>query len=325
MLILDKSDVRKCLDPDALIGAVGDAMKAFSAGTAQQPLRQRLLSSNTGGMLASLPSYMESTETFCVKVVSGNSSLTDAAGFRRVAQVVVLASTRGEILSVMHGTDLGTWRTSACSAFAAGLLARPDARSHAIVGIGAQGRAEALFVGRHLGIRDLRVVDLNTDRASACAEDLGQTLGIPVRVCETVEEAVEGADVVSLTTNSRVPVIRLDWLAPGCHVSALGAHNPKAREVCSDTMAHSRVFCESRAALLAEAGDFIIPMEEGRFSADHLVGEIGAVGLGICAGRRAGDERTLFKSTGVGLQDLAAASLFHSRAVAAGIGRYIDL
>lgn len=178
---------------------------------------------------------------------------------------------------------------------------------------------------RRFGIRDVRIHDILPERAAALAEALRDRDGISARVCATAREAVDNADIVSLTTNAKAPVTRYDWLAPGTHVAALGAHNPKAREVDSDTVAAARVFAESRESLLSEAGDFLIPLGEGRFDESHLVAEIGAVASGAASGRRDATDLTLFKSTGMGLQDLAAAALVYERALATGIGRRLEI
>ncbi len=112
---------------------------------------------------------------------------------------------------------------------------------------------------------------------------------------------------------------------PGVHINAVGAHTPKTRELDSDTVARARLFVEARAAILAAAGDVLIPIEEGRIDAAHIIGELGEVAVGKLAGRTQPDDITIFKSTGIAAEDVVAARLIYEAAVAAGIGTVIDM
>ena len=121
------------------------------------------------------------------------------------------------------------------------------------------------------------------------------------------------------------PVISARAVRPGTHINAVGAHTPKTRELDSDTIAAARLFAESRDAMLAEAGDVLIPLQEGRFADTHIVGELGAVAAGTLSGRTGPDDITIFKSTGIAVEDVVAAKLVYDRAVARGIGVTVDL
>lgn len=319
-LILSASDVEKCIDLPGLIQPVGEAMVALSTNQAQQPLRQRLFDKSSGAMLACLPSHMRSLDKFAVKVVSSNPRLTDHAGGRRVSQIIVLADMNGRFLAIMHATAIGTYRTAAASAFAANLLARPDASALAVIGCGVQGRVEAMAMSHIRALRRITAFDIRPDRAEQFRSDVSNALGIQVEIAADARAAVKDADLASLATTSSVAVLDADWLPAGCHISALGAHSPTARELDSATVAKARVFVESREAAFAEAGDILIPIQEGLITAEHVLGEIGDVAAGRVEGRSDANDITLFKSTGMGLQDLAAANQVYQRAIEFGLG-----
>ncbi len=323
--VLSAAEVKACLDLDILIPAVGAAMTSLSQGQAQQPLRQRIFDRRSGAMLACLPSHVMPLERFAVKVVSSNWQLSRPTEAPRVSQIIALAGMDGRFLAVMHGATIGTFRTAAASAFAADLLASREARTLAIVGCGRLGRIEAQAMARVRQLTRIRCFDIRPERAEALRHDLSTMLGIAIEVAADARSAVEGADIVSLATTSPTPVLSADWLRPGCHLSVLGAHTLSSREVDSSTVACARVFVESREAAFAEAGDIVIPIREGLVTEAHVLGEIGDVASGRVAGRATDDDITLFKSTGIGVQDLAAAQAVLERALQLGLGTDMDL
>jgi len=126
-------------------------------------------------------------------------------------------------------------------------------------------------------------------------------------------------------TASPVPVLRDEDIAPGTHICAIGACRPTQREMPSGLVARAHLFVDSRDAALIEAGDIVQPIKEGAFGADHIAGELGAVVLGQCEGRRSDSEVTIFKSLGMAVEDVVAAQLAVERAVANGLGTGFEL
>jgi len=125
---------------------------------------------------------------------------------------------------------------------------------------------------------------------------------------------------VALVTAAPPPVFRHEDIAPGTHICAIGACRPTQREMPTALVRRARLFVDTRAAALVEAGDIVIPINEGAFTADHIVGELGSVVAGTCAGRQSAEDVTLFKSLGMAVEDVVAATLAVARAEAAGIG-----
>jgi ornithine cyclodeaminase/alanine dehydrogenase-like protein (mu-crystallin family) len=115
------------------------------------------------------------------------------------------------------------------------------------------------------------------------------------------------------------------WLRPGTHVNGIGSYTRTMRELDTQTMLRSRVYVDGRAAALTEAGDIVIPIAEGAFTYDHVVGEIGAVLLGTAPGRTAPDEITVFKSVGMAVQDAVTAPIVYRKAREGGLGQEVTL
>jgi ornithine cyclodeaminase len=151
-------------------------------------------------------------------------------------------------------------------------------------------------------------------------------LGSPGAVAVTAEDAVRGADVVVVATNSRTPVLEHGWLAPGAHVNAVGASSPATREIDVATVAAARLFCDSRESVRNEAGEFLLAVSEGAIPGeDHVQAELGEVLAGLDPGRRDETELTLFRSLGIGVEDLAAAELTVANARRLGLGTEVEL
>jgi ornithine cyclodeaminase/alanine dehydrogenase-like protein (mu-crystallin family) len=324
VLILDKKATLDSLDLRSLVDEIGAGMAALSEGRAVQPLRTRVFSTETGGLLASLPCYLAGEELFSAKLGFSHPTLRSPDGTRHITQIIAYGDTEGRLLSVMHGTQLGMYRTAACSALAVKYLTQEDASSLAVIGCGPMGRAEAEVMATVRPLKRITLHDINRTAAGECRKFVEARTGIEVTICDTAEEAVRDAHIVSLATTAHEPVIERGWLADGCHVSALGAHRKDYREVDSATVAEAGVFIESRAATMAEAGDYLIPVGEGLIEEDHYVAEVGDLASGKTSSDAWRQRLTLFKSTGVGIQDLVIARHVYERARARRAGIEVE-
>ena len=103
------------------------------------------------------------------------------------------------------------------------------------------------------------------------------------------------------------------WIAPGAHINAVGACLPTSRELDTEAVRQARLFVDRRESARNESGDFLIPLAEGAINDDHIAGELGEVVIGAIPGRTAPDDRTLFKSLGLAVEDLAAAHLIYTK------------
>jgi ornithine cyclodeaminase len=146
-----------------------------------------------------------------------------------------------------------------------------------------------------------------------------------VRVAETPAQAVRQADVICTATTATSPVFAAADVRPGTHVNAVGAYTPQMQEVPPETVLRARVVIDHRESSLAEAGDLLIPIEQGLMTENHIYAELGEIAAGSKPGRASPDEITLFKSVGVAVQDVAAASAVLEAAQRLGLGAEIAL
>jgi alanine dehydrogenase len=330
LLFLNRRDVQDLLPIGECVERLADVIAALARGEASQPLRSLFWLPGEGrrDLLLSMPSERSAPAekaALAVKVLSifeGNHGhgLDSHLGF-----VLLFDGRRGEPLAILDAASLTAIRTAAASALATRLLAREDAGDLAILGTGVQARTHLRAMREVRTIRRVRIASRDFERAQQFAEEEAAALGLPVVAAETAEEAVAGADLVCTVTASRVPVLRSEWIAPGAHVNAVGACTPVSRELDTALVARSRFFGDLRESVLKEAGDFLIPLQEGAFGEEHLAGDLGDLLLGRVPGRRSPEEVTVFESLGIAVEDLAAAQHVYAAAVAAGRGVRLEL
>jgi ornithine cyclodeaminase/alanine dehydrogenase-like protein (mu-crystallin family) len=167
-------------------------------------------------------------------------------------------------------------------------------------------------------VRDFREIRAWSPTAAHLERFAAEHAG--VRAAGSAEEAVCGADVVLVATNSAVPVIASEWVSGGAHVIAIGASRPTQQELDPALVARARLVVDSRAAALQESGDIVQPMREARFGPEHVAAELGEIVRGQRPGRTGAEQVTLFKSLGLAVEDVAAAGLAYGRAVRRGLG-----
>jgi ornithine cyclodeaminase len=231
----------------------------------------------------------------------------------------------GALLAVLDGRYITEARTAAVSALSAKLLARADAGVLAIVGSGVQARSHLEALARVRTLTDVRVWSPTRERREQFVREMRPRVDAPIAAKRSVAEAVEGADLIALVTSSREPVLRSEWVAGGAHICAVGACRPDQREMDTALVTRGRVYVDSRAGALAEAGDIVLPIAEGAFDASQIAGELGALAAGRTSGRASPHEVTIFKSLGMAVEDVAAAHLAYTRAAERGLGRGVVL
>ena len=323
--ILSRQDVQQALPMDEAVEAMKSAFAQLSTGQADVPLRAAVQVDRHNGVTLFMPAYLATDDQMAVKIVSVFND-NPANGLPLIhALVVVVDAETGRPSAVMDGGYLTALRTGAAAGAATDLLARSDARTAAIFGAGVQGRTQLEAVCAVRDIQEAWVFDLVPEQAQAFASQMGQSLAIGVTVADTPSEAVAGADVICTATTSSAPVFEDADVRPGTHINAVGAYTPQMQEIPGETVLRAKVVIDHREASLAEAGDLLIPIAEGLIGEDHIYAEFGEICAGLKPGRTSPDEVTLFKSVGVAVQDVAAASAVLKAAQRLGLGTEVEI
>ncbi len=279
--------------------------QAFAAG-AEVPVRHAHAMGNNDALLL-MPAWSPDALGMKLVTVMPDNAARDVATVQ--ATYLLLDRATGQPLALLDGEALTLRRTAAASALAARYLARPDARSLLIVG---SGHLAGWMARAHYALRpDLAQVQVwgrNPQARTALADALAQE-GLPATPCDDLQAAVRGSDIISCATTSRMPLVLGEWLQPGTHLDLVGAFKPDMREADDAAIVVARVFVDTYAGALAEAGDLVQPLRAGHINRAHVVAELAELVRGEKAGRIAATDITLFKSVGTALEDLAAAQL----------------
>lgn len=313
ILLVNETEVRSLLDPDALLDALAEGFRAHTSGQVDAPKRIGAFVPDTG-LLAAMPAFQPNREV-TVKLVSvfhGNSQL----GIPTHQAIICLFDPQtGSPLAVMDGNYITALRTAGAAALATRLLARTESRVLAIVGAGVQGRSHLAMLPLVRAFSEIRIASHDVAHAKQLAATESRA-----RAVATTEQAVLGADVVCLCTSAPEPVIHPDWLMPGMHITSVG-YVPSGGELDPTVIARGHLFVETRDAFAPPpAGCSELAGLDPRMGT-----ELGEVLLGQGQGRQSTDEITVYKAMGHALEDMAAAHLVYQRAKQNGIGRTVTL
>ena len=233
--------------------------------------------------------------------------------------VVLYASEDARPLAMFEANALGQIRTGAASGFATDLLAKPDASELAVIGTGFQARSqiEAMLVVRPF--QRVRVWSRDPEARVRVAGECSDAVGVAVEPSDSAEDAVRGADVIVTATGAKDPVLDAAWVATGAHVNAMGSNDAARRELPSElVLAAGLIAVDSIEQARMESGDLILALDERGWSSPRLV-ELADLAAGIRTWERT-DAPTIFKSNGLGVEDIAAAGFVYERAQAMALG-----
>lgn len=272
MRVIEAHDVHRVLSFPQLVEALQTAF-ASKAGMPQRMVFRLAEEEGSNDAFAVLPAWND--EVIGVKAFTYLPS--NAAKGRDILHSKILLFDRetGGPLGLVDGTSVTYWRTAAVSALAARYLAREDAQHLLVCGTGNLAPYVALA---HAAVRPIKIVSVwgrNPDKAGRTVEKLrAERPELEWRVAPELEGAVREADVVSCATASHEPLVLGEWVQPGTHTDFIGNHEKDGRECDTELVAKARVYVDSRANVLNEAGEILIPIEEGRFDADQIAGEL---------------------------------------------------
>lgn len=315
MHVLNEEDVKCRLDPQELIAALEEAFRNRYPNSLI-PLRTQMRLAD--GVFLVMPCYDRKGTALGMKLISV-ADAPPTPDQKIQATFLVLDPVSGKPKTAMSAAHLTEVRTAAASALATRRLAREDARVLGVFGTGRQARAHLRVLRLVRNFSQFLVSGLDPGISQEFAQQMAKDLNAPVESVYSRACAAE-SDVLCTCTTSKTPLFDGHLLRPGTHVNAIGAFQPNTREVDSVTILRSRVVVDTYEGAFAEAGDLLIPMNEGTITRGHILSDLHELLSGKKTVRRHPDEITLFKSVGVALEDLVAAELVAGHTSAAGSG-----
>lgn len=319
-LMLTRADMRALLDEQVLLDALRGAFIAYSMRRSVEAMRIPVplpvcdVPAGASGMLLA-PGLVPGIPAYSVKVHAKFPGQDPA-----IRGVLLLNDLQtGDLLAMMESSHLTALRTGLAGALGADALARPEARTVAIIGAGAQGRAQLAALRLLRRIDRVQVFD---PVPQAVADYLGAPCcaGLEAIGCSSVEEVMQAADIVITATWAREPFLFLRHVQSGMHITTLGPDQPGKCELAAEVLERARVVVDDRR-LAVEMG----AVGGAGLGAEAIRAELGEVLAGARVGRADPQDITVFGSVGLAFQDLAAGWLAYNAAIARGIGRRIDL
>ncbi len=318
--IISRAEILSVITMHDAIDAMARAFGQLSAGEVEMPVRGVLTSGD--GISLFMPARLGATGERGAKIASLFPGNRDRGLATINGVILMIDDETGLPAAVMDAGELTAIRTAAAAGLAARLLSRPDSRVLTIFGAGVQAPRQIEAVRAVRAIEEVRVVSQGGESARRLAASLE---GVEARALTDPAEAVDGADIIVAVTNCGTPVFDGSALPAGTHVSGSGSFQPHTREVGDEVVTRARVVVEDRESALEEAGDLIIPIQEGLVPPDVIDADLGEIVNGDAPTGRAGRELTFFKSVGVAAQDVAIGAEVLRRAEAEGVGRVVGI
>jgi len=295
---ITEDEVEQRLSLPAVISALEVAFRALAAGRAENVPRSRAKA--RGIFLHSMSAAAE-----YLGLVGWKQYTTTKHG--AVFHVGVYDQETGRLRALIEANRLGQMRTGATTGVAAKYLAREDAHILALIGSGWQAYSQVEAIANVRSLHDVRVFSRDPSRRREFSQTIANRLHLPARDVDSSQEAVHGADMIVTCTSSRQPVIEHAWLGGNQFIAAVGSNWLEKSELDVDTIRHAqRIVCDSIEACQREAGELAAAAAAGAFrweQAKDLSQIVSAGKIDAIPGR------TVFKSVGMALEDLAVAAL----------------
>src|SRR5579872_1801393 len=286
-----------------------ETFEALASGQAQNQVRRRLILP-TGSVLHSLAGAFGNY--FGTKIYSTHPK--HGANFF----FVLFDAPTAKPLALFEANYLGQIRTGAASGLATDLLAAPDARTLGMIGTGFQARAQLEAMMHVRALADVRVWSRSEQSRCKFVEECSAFSNVPVQALDSAEAAIRHAEIVVTATSSRDSVIQNAWIAPGTHINAMGSNNSQRRELPPDLIQRaSLIVVDSIEQSRVESGDLVLAWNENDWNTPRLL-ELKEIS--VQPPMWAQDRITIFKSNGLGVEDVAAAAFVYEKAKELGLG-----
>lgn len=315
-VLLSRRELTALMSPRDYLGAAEAAFRALGEGRAHAPAPLHI-EARHGVFHAKGGSFQNKRQYVALKFNANFPGNPDRSGLPTIQGAILLCDAEnGALLSILDSAELTLRRTAAASALAARLMARPNSRKLLLCGCGVQARAHAEALADLFPFEDILCWDRDGARAKALASQLCVSLPLHAAAVTDLAGAARRCEVIVTCTTATVPFLGPEHVSPGSFVAAVGADNPTKNELTPALLANAAVLCDATEQC-AKMGDLRHALAAGAVSLDHVRAELSAVVLAT-SGRTSEEEIIVFDSTGLAVQDAAAAALAYERALTAG-------
>ncbi|MFQ5887642.1 MAG: alanine dehydrogenase, partial [Candidatus Hydrothermarchaeales archaeon] len=320
---LNSDEIKTVLDIDDVILAVEKAFEQHGLDKVQMPPKSYLYFERYNGDLRTMPAYIEALEMAGAKIVNSHPG-NPSKGIPTVMAVVILNDPKtGAPLAVMDGTHLTDMRTGAAGAVACKYLAREDSKVVGLVGAGRQARTQLLAISKVFELEKAMIVSMSLEGSNRFKKEMEGVVGIDIVVKEGIEEVCD-SDILVTATPVREPIVREEWIGEGMHINAIGADAEGKEELEPEVLKKAKVVIDDLLQAV-HSGEINVPLSKGIITKDDIYASLGEVVAGKIPGRTSEEGITVFDSTGLAIQDIAAGKLAYEKALEAGVGQRLKL
>ena len=285
------------------ISAMREAFITLSNKMAIVPNRINLPIKDQNALHLSMPAYIKGGKYIMVKLVNVHydnpkNNLPLINGL-----ILMMDAKHGKPIALIDGKSVTALRTGASSGLATELLSKKDSNLAVVFGTGVQASTQIEAIRSVRDLEKVKVIGRDIDKAQKFCNQFDQSVEIGTKDC------LIDADIICTATTSKTPLFEFGDLNPGVHINAVGAHQSASRELPSELIQNGKVFIDQLSPSKHEAGDILIPIEEGKYTWDKIEGELGELIDCKIEGRKNESEITIFNSIGNAIQDLVIGSI----------------
>jgi len=318
-LYLTQDEVRSVLDMKSTLEAVESGFREMGLGNIEMPARVYLHFDK--GVLIAMPAYIKPLNAAGLKVVTVHPENPAKHNLPAViARIILNDPDKGEPLAIMDGTYITALRTGAAGGVGIKYLSRKDSKTAGIIGLGVQGRSQLLGLMEVRDVEEVKVFDVIPAAKKKYVEEMSKEVSVDIKAVDSVADAARNSDIVITCTPSTKPFLKGEMLEAGVHVSAIGADVSAKRELNTSVLTRADKLVVDFKAQAFVVGDFAVPLKEGTVKEEDVYAELGEIVAGKKKGRTSDDEITLFKATGLAIQDVGTAYKVYQLAQERGIG-----
>jgi len=326
VLVLTKEDIESLVTMEDAITAVEEGFKAFNSDRAVVPFPVALNVPDGHGDIHIKPGYMRGTSSYTVKIASGFYDNPKRGLSTSHGMLLLFDSRTGHPLCFeVDRCFLTDLRTAAAGAVAAKVLAKKSVSKVAVIGTGTQARMQIMALSKVRKFDELRVWGRDPKKSEAYANEMSKVLGIKAVPAKTVEDAVRCSEIVVTATMSASPLVKVDWISGGAHITAMGSDEPGKQELDTKILARADKVVVDSLKQCARLGEVHHALEDGSLKESDIHAELGEVLLGKKPGRESDKEVTVCDLTGIAIQDVAISQFVYEKAKRSGKGFYIEV
>jgi len=320
-LYLTQDEVKEVLDMKSTLEAVENSFKEMGNGNIEMPPRVYLHFDK--GVLIAMPAYMPGLNAAGTKIVTVHPNNKKEYGLPAViARIILNSPENGLPLAIMDGTYITALRTGAAGATGIKYLSREDSKVAGVCGTGVQGRSQVMgLMEVRPNIEKIKVFDIIPEAMETFVKEMKEKYpSVEFETVNSAKEAAVDSDIIITCTPSPTPFLDGAWLKKGAHVSAIGADTGAKRELMTSVIERCDKHVVDFIPQAFVVGDFKVPKEEGVIKEEDIYAELGEIVAGKKKGRESPDEITMFKATGLAIQDVSTASKVYELAKAKNVG-----